>query len=516
MPPTGYLSAAGIESCLQYLATTYPTITQLFVLPEKSIEGRTIRALKIAKGAGSGRRAVLFIGGVHARELINPDTIASFGLKMCQAYTGNTGLTFGGKSYNAGTIKLIVEAMDIFLLPLVNPDGRVFVQSAGGDPWWRKNRNPNPGKPCKGVDLNRNYDFLWSSGIGTSADSCSDVFKGSGAFSEPETRNVRYMLDHFTNICCFMDIHSYSQLVLYPWGDDDNQTADASMNFQNPVWNGLRGQPGNPYKEFIPAADLNRYISTGQRIRDAIAAVRGRVYTLEQSIGLYPTTGTSEDYAYTRNFVDASKRKVIGYTVETALEFQPPYSEALNVMAETSAGMIEFCTSCLCAVEATTKGLALTDELTEMRSFRDEILLKSVAGRRYAELLQNNTAEIIEILGRDVKLGAQALEIMQKVNEVTRTQLDKKPKVFDDKLVSAADKILQSVAAKGSANIKENVAEVRRDLTHFRGRTALKGLELASRNRKDPTKKETTKKPTTKKATAKKATAKKASKKKPS
>lgn len=507
MPPTGYLSAAGIESCLQYLATTYPSITQLYVMPEHSIEGRTIRALKIASGSGTDRRGVLFIGGVHARELINPDTIASFGLKMCQAYTAHTGLTFGAKSYTAEVIKVLVEAMDIYLLPLVNPDGRVYVQSPSGDAWWRKNRNPNPGKPCKGVDINRNYDFLWSSGIGTSADSCSDVFKGSAAFSEPETRNVRYMLDHFTNICCFMDIHSYSQLVLYPWGDDDNQTTDPTMNFQNPVWNGLRGMAGNPYKEYIPSADLNKYVSTGTRIRDGIAAVRGRVYTLEQSIGLYPTTGTSDDYVYTRHFVDASKRKVQGFTVETALEFQPPYSEALNVMAETSAGMMEFCMSCLCAVEATTKTAALTDELADIRSFRDEILLKSVAGRRYAELLQNNTAEVIELIGRDAKLGKQVIDMLQQVNEVTRTQLGKNPKVFDAKLVTAADKLLQTVAAKGSANFKANVEEVRRDLTHFRGRTALKGLELASRNRKDPIKKVTTKKAATKK------TGKKASKK---
>jgi carboxypeptidase T len=505
MPPTGYLLAAGIESCLQYLASTYSSMTQIFVLPEHSIEGRTIRALKIASGGGSERRGVLFIGGVHARELINPDTIVSFGLKMCQAYTANTGLTFGGKSYNAGTIKLLVEAMDIFLLPLVNPDGRVFVQSPSGDAWWRKNRNPNPGRPCKGIDLNRNYDFLWSSGIGTSADSCSDVFKGSAAFSEPETRNVRYMLDHFPNICCFMDIHSYSQLVLYPWGDDDNQMTDPSMNFQNHVWDGLRGVAGNPYREYIPAADQNSYVSTGTRIRDAIAAVRGRVYTLEQSIGLYPTTGTSDDYVYTRNFVDAATRKVHGFTVETATEFQPAYSEALNVVAETSAGMIEFCISCLCAIEATTRGLALTDELAEMRSFRDEVLLKSVAGRRYAELLQNNTAEVMDIVSRDARLGAQLIEMLQRVNEVTRTHRDKRPKVFDAKLLSAADKLLQRVAAKGSAQFKEQVEEVRRDLPHFRGRTALNGLDLASRNRNDPHKKEIKKSVTTKKVTKKKS-----------
>jgi hypothetical protein len=144
-----------------------------------------------------------------------------------------------------------------------------------------------------------------------------------------------------------------------------------------------------------------------------------------------------------------------------------------------------------------------------MRSFRDEVLLKSVAGRRYAELLQNNTAEVIDIVGRDVKLGAHVIEMLQKVNEVTRTHRDKRPKVFDARLLSAADKLLKGVAAKGSAYFKEHVEEVRRDLPHFRGRTALKGLELASRNRKDPDKKDPNKNAIKKKVTAKKATKKK-------
>ena len=85
MPPSGYLTTAGIESCLQYLATTYPSICQLTVLPETSVEGRTSRAIKIGKGSGSNRRGVLFIGGAHARELVNPDMLASLALRICQA-----------------------------------------------------------------------------------------------------------------------------------------------------------------------------------------------------------------------------------------------------------------------------------------------------------------------------------------------------------------------------------------------------------------------------------------------
>src|SRR5262249_28007633 len=264
--------AAGIESCLTYLANTYPSICQLTTLPETSIEGRVSRAVKIANGAGPTRPGILIISGVHAREVVNPDMLVGFGLKLCQAYSSNTGLTFGGKTYEASLVKLLVDQSDILLFPLVNPDGRVFVQAPNGDPMWRKNRNPNPGLPGKGVDINRNYDFLWSSGIGTSPDSTSDIYKGSASFSEPEPPKVDHLLDNLPNVRMMVDVHSFSELVLYPWGDDNNQTADPGMNFQNPTYNGLRGVLGDSlYREYIPANDATWYGTNSARMRDAIA-----------------------------------------------------------------------------------------------------------------------------------------------------------------------------------------------------------------------------------------------------
>src|SRR5690349_23462237 len=52
--------------------------------------------------------------------------------------------------------------------------------------WWRKNKNPNPGFPAQGVDINRNYDFLWDSGIGTSTNSTTETYRGSKANSRSE------------------------------------------------------------------------------------------------------------------------------------------------------------------------------------------------------------------------------------------------------------------------------------------------------------------------------------------
>ena len=164
---TGYLTSEGIDSALQYIAKSYPALVQLIVLPEKTHEGRTSRAIKISANNTTPKNGLLFLGGVHAREILNPDLLVKFALNLCEAYTSNTGMKFEDKLYSAEDIKQIVENLELFLFPLVNPDGRSFVQAPNGDVWWRKNKNPNPGLPQKGVDLNRNYDFLWDSGIGT-------------------------------------------------------------------------------------------------------------------------------------------------------------------------------------------------------------------------------------------------------------------------------------------------------------------------------------------------------------
>jgi carboxypeptidase T len=465
-----YLSSTAIEDCLQWLAATYPALTNLIVMPEQSVEGRTIRAIKIASGEGCNRRGVLFIGGTHARELINPDLLVTLALKLCQAYTNNTGLTFGGKSYTSASIKLIIQSLDIFILPLLNPDGRVYVQTT--DAWWRKNRRINAGSTCKGVDLNRNYDFLSNYAIGsTSTSPCSDTFKGPSAFSEPETRNVRHMLNTYPNIIAMQDVHSYSQLILYPWGDDDNQTTDPAMNFMNPAFDGMRGTLGDMvYKEYIPASDLDWFVSTGNRMRDAIAAVRGRVYTVEPASQLYPTSGTSKDYGYSRHFVNAAKRRVYAYTLETGLEFQPAYAEALNIMSEASAGLIEFCLASLCIVEDLSCEADIVDQLDDIRLFRDKELWASERGRAWTKLFRKHNWEISALVLTNPNLRKQAVVLLKHTNEIVASR-KRKPKIIDTETLKMVDNLANQFLKKASPRLKKAITEVQDDLKHFKGKS---------------------------------------------
>ena len=491
-----YLDVHGIGTVLFYMSIRFASICKIITLPESSHEGRTIRAIEIAKGSTSNKHGVLFIAGVHARELINPDLVLSFAWKLCQAYVTNTGLVFGGRTYSSSSVKLIVDNLDIFIVPLVNPDGRVYVQAPGGDRWWRKNRNSNPGAPCVGVDLNRNFDFLWNSGIGTSTYSCSEVFRGIAAFSEPETRNVRHLLDTFPNIRSMIDVHSYSELILYPWGDDDNQSTNLSMNFRNPAYDGLRGIPGDGiYREYIPQNDWDWYIRTGNRIRDAIAAVRGRFYTVQQSVRLYPTSGTSKDYAYGRHFVDTGKRRVLAFTLETwngASEnpFQPDYAEALNVISEVSSGLVEFCLASICVVEETVRGTRTFNELVDMRAFRDEELLNSKAGTGYVKILEENIDEILGLIKDDKKLHSQTIRIIVDVNKVitssSAAEAKRKQKtspssmVLDSNLIKSIEDLLEAFKKNASPKLRNSIEKASTHLKYYRNKTLKEGLKTAS------------------------------------
>ena len=340
---TAYLPAEGIDSTLQHIASLYPGISEIITLPEKTHEGRVCRAIRLRAKSAKRKKGLLLLGGVHAREILNPDLLIKFAMALCQAYISKTQLTFGGRTYTNKDVKQIMEKIEMYIFPLVNPDGRSYVQSPTGDVWWRKNRNPNPGLPSKGVDLNRNYDFLWESGIGTSADSSADIYKGKQPNSEPETKNVIYLLEKYKNIAYVLDIHSYSELVLYPWGDDENQTHDPKMNFRNHVYDGTRGHPGDSsYREYIHQKDLDWYETVGKKIGDGISSVRRTTYKIQPGMNLYPTSGTCHDYVYSFRYIRPDN-PIMGFTIETGKRFQPSYSEAKNIMSEVSTGLIEAC-----------------------------------------------------------------------------------------------------------------------------------------------------------------------------
>lgn len=365
-----FLNVVEIESALSALASSYPLTCRLITLPFATAEGRRSHALQIGGGSSCPAAGLIIISGAHAREWGGPDICVNFAADLLEAYTVGSGLTYGGTAYTAAQIKSIVERVSVIVFPDINPDGRNYSQTSYA--MWRKNRNPasSGGQANKiGVDVNRNYDFLWdfntafapgaqSGGTLASTSPSSDLFHGTAAFSEPESKNVRWLFDQFPGAGWFIDIHSYGGDILHSWGDDTNQSSSIDKNFTNPAWNGQRGLPGDAYGEYITPCDLARAQSAGNSMSAAIAGVRGEAYAVAQSFFLpswgstYPTSGASDDWAFSRYFADPSKNKVLAYTLEfnRSATFFPTWTEMEAIIRDIDAGLVSLCLSAVPAV----------------------------------------------------------------------------------------------------------------------------------------------------------------------
>jgi murein tripeptide amidase MpaA len=357
----GYLTADEIERAMALGEQNHRSCFERIALPHKTWEKRQCHAFRI--GAGRGKRVgICFISGVHGREWGGPDILVYFAIRLLRAYRDRQPIRLGRKSFTAAQVRRIVESSDLIIFPQVNPDGRHF--SMTRHPMWRKNRRPAPagrGHRSIGVDINRNFPILWGFerhfAPGTVASTRNpgdyETYVGPRAASEPETRNVIWLLDRFAHIRYFIDLHSYGETLLHSWGSDQNQSNDPRMCFSNRAYDGQRGRiHDDAYREYMPAADQKLAVRLGEKLVGAIRQVRGRKYRVEQSVGLYPTAGSTDDYAYSRHFVDPSKAKIIAYTMEwgrtrASTPFHPPYPEMRKVMREVTAGLLEFCLQAL-------------------------------------------------------------------------------------------------------------------------------------------------------------------------
>ena len=353
----GYLTTDEVERAMVLGEQNHAGYFQRIALPHRTWEKRRCHAFRIGKGRGR-RVGICFISGVHGREWGGPDILVYFAIRLLRAYRDRQPIRLGKKTFTVAQVRRIVETSDIIVFPQVNPDGRHFSMTRHA--MWRKNRRPAPagrGHRSIGVDINRNFPMLWkferyfAPGTIDSTRNPGDYesFVGPRAGSEPETKNVIWLLDRFPQIRFFIDLHSYGETLLHSWGNDQNQAHDRRMCFLNKAYDGKRGLiHDDVYREYMPAADQKVAMLLGNKLAGAIRQVRGRKYQVKQSVGLYPTAGSTDDYAYGRHFVDPSKGKIISFTMEwgrthASTPFHPPYPEMRKVMREVTAGLLEFC-----------------------------------------------------------------------------------------------------------------------------------------------------------------------------
>lgn len=274
-----YHESDEIAAELGRISEDYPNITQLLAIGQ-TYEGRNILALRITDNPleeEADEPDVLIMGAHHANELPS----AEVPMYIIEFLVGN---------YESNsTVSELVDARDIWVVPLVNPDGRDY--SLSSDPSWRKNRaridaNGDGILEGIGVDLNRNYGHLW--GLeGTSDIASASNYCGPSAFSEAETRAIKALAEA-QNFELSLSYHTYGELIYYPWG--------------------------NSIDTLHPREDVLRTIASD------MANLTG--YTAMEGKDAYLTTGDSDDWLY-------SDCSTLPFTVELATQYAVPDSEIL-------------------------------------------------------------------------------------------------------------------------------------------------------------------------------------------
>jgi len=157
---TSLLNVNEIASGLKGLATVYGIST--FTTPYTTYNGASIAGGKVGgNGTCNSAYRVYLNAAIHARERGASDGLLFFIGDLLYANKNNVGLKYGSKSYTNAQVKQALSTGIVFV-PLSNPDGVAYDQSSNS--CWRKNRNPKSSTGSAstiGVDLNRNFDFLW-------------------------------------------------------------------------------------------------------------------------------------------------------------------------------------------------------------------------------------------------------------------------------------------------------------------------------------------------------------------
>ena len=232
----------------------------------KTNEGRDMWAIRISGdlNSASNKPGIIFMGGHHAREHLSiemPLMLAQYLIEQ----------------YRAGNERIVtlLNNRDIHIIPVVNPDGAEYDIKDGSYKMWRKNRARNS-DGTYGVDLNRNYSYQWGTG-GSSSSPSSDTYKGPTPFSEIESIAVKNYIESNENINILLSFHSFSKLILYPWG--------------------------HKYSAIETANDKRVHEVMAQKMAE------WNGYTPQQSSELYIASGDTTDWSY-------GVHKIISFTFE--------------------------------------------------------------------------------------------------------------------------------------------------------------------------------------------------------
>src|SRR4051794_21465962 len=260
---SGYHNYTEMSAETLSVAGAHPDIVSRFSVGT-SYEGRQMWAEKISDNVTTDESEpeVLFTCGQHAREHLT--------IEMCLYLLHQLTDLYGSDS----RVTSIVNSREIYIVFNLNPDGSEYDVATGSYRSWRKNRQPNAGSSAVGTDLNRNWSYRWGCCGGSSGTFSSETYRGASAFSAPETQRVRDFVNSrviggVQQIKANIDFHTYSELVLWPYGYTTANTATG-----------------------LTVDDQSALSTLGRNM----AATNG--YTPEQASDLYIADGTIDDWAW--------------------------------------------------------------------------------------------------------------------------------------------------------------------------------------------------------------------------
>ena len=288
-----YPSAAQVGVKLDELSEKHPELVHKVSLG-KTAEGRDLWAVRVGKGPEGEKPGVLVVGGHHAREWAGNGAVTTSIETLVEKYGKDAEVTEQ------------VDNMEMWFVPLANPDGYEYSRNA--DPNWRKNRSRHPEVNGVGTDLNRNYraDYRFPGDSPSRTDDdqgASDnpnalTYRGPHALSERESQTITNFIDTHPNLKGVLDVHGFGRMILFPGVEDK--------------------------------ARDTQYRQVADKINEALDIK----YTPLAVPELYPTTGDLSVYA--------EKKGVLSMALEIGTSFQPAPDKIKDITNRGSKAVLAF------------------------------------------------------------------------------------------------------------------------------------------------------------------------------